>query len=1078
MFSIKNSKFSDCFSCKLLGVPSCILETNCKDDLSKVDIIIVAENPGKNEVEAGIPLIGRSGKTFRKYFDKYLRNLNYLITNVVLCQTIDAEGNTSNPDEETIERCKHNLLALIDVCKPKLIFCMGASPAAAFDIKKVKMTDIRGKIIKWNDYNILPTIHPSYVNRNRKTNPDIEMDFESDFVKAANMLGIDIKQEPQNNENSVSLSKGVQSYRIPEKYYTDEYRLIDVHYSQLKNQVIYIFRDKNNKKVYHTTDSQYYCYQTSPDVDNRPVVKYDDLNPISILYSDRKRFNDLTTYEGDIKINDKHIIDYFIHNKAEAPDTNLNIYYIDIEVDPGDSKGQSNSEDADFPINLVTVRYHGRTTTYVLDNGSKINKIKDVDLKIFKTEKSLLSSLISDLENFDPDIITGWNVIGFDLCYIYNRLPKVGLDQTRLSPFKDVYVSKEADYANTPGYIVVDMMKIYKEFQLKARENYKLGTIVQAEKVGEKIQFEGTFSDFYRTDINKFIEYNIRDTLLLEELEKRIKFLKLLNELRRICSGSYKTCETTQGRLDCLVTKHLKLKGFGSRNSQNLDKIKFPGAYVQDPITGIHNYVFDLDYKSLYPSLVLTYNIGVNTFLMKFENRTFGYDLSYDINNLPDRFNIVKDPLYKKEVVEYTKEQLLNEIKENNLVYTINGCFYKNHNTELSFYSEILEHLLNSRDEYKQKMLELKELKDFENVELYDIRQKTYKVLANALYGILGTNSYRFFNVDMASSITLSGHEAIKNSIIHTEKYMDNLKKGIRGDIDILISKDNMYTDFMDVKLKYVITSDTDSILATLSKFIKSKDYETSIKEMQEICSGIQNFINNQVVSRIINRHNVPVDRNRLKIKNELMCSRGLFVSKKHYALYVIFQENKRVDETTITGLETKRRDFSSYTKECMGELLDIILKSEKISFNQIMTYVKEKEYEFIKRIRCGDKTVARPVGWKKKLVEYKVVPQGVVSMFNWNDLLYNSFEYGTRGYLYKLNGIDLSKAPKEVIENYNKKFVEQGKVLETVCIPDEINKLPDYFIPDMKDMLRFHWQDRYSQLLAPIIKPVELMTI
>jgi uracil-DNA glycosylase family 4 len=1075
LFSIKSSKFSDCFSCKLLNCPSCILETNCQDDLSKVDIIIVAENPGKNEVETGIPLIGKSGKTFRKYFDKYLRNLNYLITNVVLCQTIDEKGNTGNPDDETIEKCKNNLLALIDICKPKLIFCMGSSPAAAFDIKKVKMTEVMGKVIKWNNYDILLTIHPSYVNR-KKHEPEIEEAFESHFIKAARLLGSNIVEEEK--KITVSDLKGVQYYKIPEKYYTDDYRLIDVHYSSLKKQVIYIFRDKNNKKIFHTTNDQYYCYQTQQHVDNRPVVKYDDLNPVVISYDDRKRLTPTNAYEGDIKINDKHIIDYFIHNKAEASDTNLNIYYFDIEVDPGEFKGVPNSEEAEFPINLITVRYHGKTTTYVLDNGSKINKIEDVDLKIFKTEKSLLSSLLSDLESFAPDIITGWNVIGFDLCYIYNRLPKVGLDQSKMSPFQDVYISKETGYANIPGYVIVEMMNVYKEFQLKARENYKLGTIAQIEIGETKLQFDGSFSDFYRNDINKFIEYNIRDTLLLEKLENKIKFLKLLNELRRICSGSYKTCETTQGRLDCLVTRHLKVKGFGSRNSQNLDKIKFPGAYVQEPITGIHNYIVDFDYKSLYPNLVRTYNIGVNTFLMKFENSHFGYDLAYDINNLPDRFNIVKDPLYKKEIIEYTKEQLLNEIKENNLVYTINGCFYKNHNTELSFYSEILGHLLSSRDEYKQKMLELKALKDFENVELYDIRQKTYKVLANALYGILGTNSYRFFNVDMASSITLSGQEAIKNSIIHAEKYMDNLKRGIKEDIDIIISKDNIYTDTMDVKLKYVITSDTDSILATLSKFIKSKDYEMSIQEMKDICSDIQNFINKQVVLRIINRHNVPIDKNRLEIKNELMCSRGLFVSKKHYALYVIFQENKRVDEMTITGLEIKRRDFSSYTKECMKELLDIILKSEKISFNQIMSYVKEKEVEFIRKIRSGDKTVARPIGWKRKLDEYKVIPQGVISMFNWNDLLYNTFECGTRGYLYKLNGIDLSKAPKEVIENYNKRFVECGKVLETMCIPDEINRLPEYFIPDVKDMLRFHWTDRYTQLLEPMMKPVVSMTI
>jgi len=1077
LFSIKNSKFSDCFSCKLLGAPSCILETNCKDDLSKIDIIIVAENPGKNEVEAGIPLIGRSGKTFRKYFDKYLRNLNYLITNVVLCQTIDAEGNTSNPDDETIERCKNNLVALIDICKPKLIFCMGASPAAAFDIKKVKMTDVRGEIIKWNGYDVLLTIHPSYVNRNKKTNPEFEMNFESDFVKAANLLGISVKQ---NNveESFVSTSKGIQSYMIPEKYYTDEYRLIDIHYSSLKNQVIYIFRDKNEVKSYYIVDDQYYCYQTPTKIDNRPVVEYDNLNRLSIKYADRKRLDSKITYEGDIKIYDKHIIDYFIHNKGEAIDTNLNIYYVDIEVDPGESKGVSNADEAEFPINLITVRYNGQTITYVLDNGTKINKIKDVELKIFKTEKSLMITFLDDLDKFNPDIITGWNVISFDMCYIFNRLPKLNINKMRISPFKDAYIDKERGYANVPGYVLIDMCSLYKEFQLKARENYKLGTIAQVEVGETKIQLEGSFSDMYRNNINKFIEYNIRDTMLLEKLENKLKFIKLLNELRRICSGSFKTCENTSGRLDCLVTRHLKCKNFASRNSQGLSKEKFPGAYVQEPMMGIHNYVVDFDYKSLYPSLVLTYNIGINTFLMKFENLRFGYDLAYDIDNLPEKFIIVKDPLFKNERIEYTKEQLLNEIKDQNLICTINGCFYKNHKTELSYYSEILEHLLSSRDVSKRKMLELKEAKEFDMVELYDIRQKTYKVLANALYGILGTNIYRFFNLDMASSITLSGQEVIKNSILHVDKYMDNLKRGIKEDVDITISKENVYTDWMDVKLKYIITSDTDSILATLSKFIKSKDYETSIQEMTDICSSIQNFINNQVVSRIINRHNVPIDKNRLKIKNELMCSRGLFVSKKHYALYVIFQENKRVDEMTITGLEIKRRDFSSYTKDCMKELLDIILKSEKISFNQIMSYVKEKEYEFIKRIRCGDKTVARPSGWKKKLDEYKVIPQGIYAMMNWNDLLYNSFECGVRGYLFKINGIDISKTPKNVIENYNKIFVSGGKTLETICVPDEESRLPEYFIPDMKEMLKFHWIDRYSQLLAPIIKPVELVKI
>src|SRR5574340_1043375 len=128
MFSIKSS-IADCSKCKLLDQPSCILETNCKDDLTKVDVIFIAENPGKDEVKQGVPLIGKAGQTFRKYFQRYkLDKLNYLITNTVLCLTVNEDGTTGNPDEETINYCKVNCFHMIDTCKPKLIVLLGTSP--------------------------------------------------------------------------------------------------------------------------------------------------------------------------------------------------------------------------------------------------------------------------------------------------------------------------------------------------------------------------------------------------------------------------------------------------------------------------------------------------------------------------------------------------------------------------------------------------------------------------------------------------------------------------------------------------------------------------------------------------------------------------------------------------------------------------------------------------------------------------------------------------------------------------------------------------------------------------------------
>ena len=158
MFSIKSS-LADCSKCELLDENSCILETNCRADLSKVELVIIAENPGKDEVKDGKPLVGKAGKTFRKYFNQFnLNKIPYLITNVVLCQTIDKEtGNTINPTEEVIERCKVNCFDLIEKCNPKLIVVMGASGAKAFGIIKKGgsgITTLRGKIYEWNERNI------------------------------------------------------------------------------------------------------------------------------------------------------------------------------------------------------------------------------------------------------------------------------------------------------------------------------------------------------------------------------------------------------------------------------------------------------------------------------------------------------------------------------------------------------------------------------------------------------------------------------------------------------------------------------------------------------------------------------------------------------------------------------------------------------------------------------------------------------------------------------------------------------------------------------------------------------------
>jgi DNA polymerase len=278
MFKIKSS-FADCLNCELFECYSCVLDTNCKT-FDEVDVIFIAENPGKTEVESEppIPLIGKSGQLFRKYFKLFsLDRAKYLITNVVLCQTLLKDGTTGNPSDKTIEMCKVNCFEIIKQCNPKLIVLMGGSAATAFGLfnKGDTITKCRGNMYKWNDIDLLLTFHPSYVNRNKNVE---EEKFKNDIKKSAEIVGT-MKASSKNESIEVTEgSSGVFHYSIPNKYYTSDYKLVDVQYLNKTNEVLYIFRDKDNNKIYHKENDLYVCYKNPDPSTLRPVVSYDKLN--------------------------------------------------------------------------------------------------------------------------------------------------------------------------------------------------------------------------------------------------------------------------------------------------------------------------------------------------------------------------------------------------------------------------------------------------------------------------------------------------------------------------------------------------------------------------------------------------------------------------------------------------------------------------------------------------------------------------------------------------------------------------------------------------------------------------------
>jgi len=1067
MFKIKKS-FADCLSCDLFDASSCIYESNV-DNFEDIDIIFVAENPGKTEVENNPPrpLIGRAGQIFRKYFNFYgINEKKYLLTNIVWCLTLDKDGKTGNPDQKTIDRCKVNCFELIKKCNPKLIVLMGNSPLRAFNIisDKEKITAIRGNVYKWNNIDVLVTVHPSYILHNRNK----EEEFSNDIKKAAELIGLKFDNTSLINKKLENTNFGKFYYKIPDKFYTENYKLIDVQMLR-SNEVLYIFRDKNNNKIYHKENDTYVCYQCKENDDAKLIKPYNELRQIKIQYREKSKLDNNITYEGDVKLAVKHSQDFY-HLKKDIQEPKLpsNILFHDIETYT-DTKENSSPEDANDIICMITYNINDNYKTLVIDPKElKINKkITIENVTICKNERELLNTFINDFRNFDPDFVTGWFSNGFDLPYIINRSKKLSINYERLSKFLEVDADTFNRRIHLSGCVALDMLELYKSFTFGNKESYSLDYIANLELGEGKLGKGYNFSEMFRDDPDKSILYNIRDVVILVKLDKKLKHIAFQNEIRKICKTNFDSSKYPLGQIDSIILAHLKEKNLAAKNAKmNEEKQTFTGAYVQEPIKGLHEYIVDLDATSLYPSTIITYNLGVNTLVMQLKNYKDGFNFLYNPDKIPDKIEVIIDPCFLNKTIVVNKKDLYEKIEKENLIKTVTGCFFKHHDKELSFYSEILINILDSRKQYKKLMFEAKKEENEEFTSLYDSRQNVMKIIANSLYGAMSNVSFRFFNLDIARSITLSGQELLKTCMITTDNYIENKLKNENNDY-IPLQEDEMFSENIQRKINHIITCDTDSLFIGFSKFVKSKNEEENTKNVIKMIGEIQEWINKNIITSFVQKHNVDLKYNKLDFKNEFVMRRGLFLAKKRYTTYAIVQEGVKCDEIVSKGIETRRSDFPSFTKEKLQELINIILKQE-FSLPKILKYTKEIEKEISIKIRNGNKEIARPVSYTKKIEDYKTIPMGVKAMENFNNLEYKVFGVGSRGYLFKIEGIDESKASKEVMEKFYK-FDLFGKLKE-IAIPEVMSDLPPYYIIDYKEMLKFVWLDRIKLLLEPIL--------
>lgn len=230
-------------------------------------------------------------------------------------------------------------------------------------------------------------------------------------------------------------------------------------------------------------------------------------------------------------------------------------------------------------------------------------------------------------------------------------------------------------------------------------------------------------------------------------------------------------------------------------------------------------------------------------------------------------------------------------------------------------------------------------------------------------------------------------------------------------------------------------------------------------------CKILQDYINNDYFPKIVSQHNVKPEYNFIQAKQELVALRGYFPgTKKKYALNIINMEGVPVNEKEIKGLTTRRSDYSSFTRENISKIVDMLILNEVVEFSKIKDFIEEIRKILVDALSLRDLTLGRPVSFKQKLEDYKKIPSSILGMFMWNQLEYEYFTTGTKGYSFPILGIDENLLPID-----KKKKLVGLTIPKCIVVPHEEPKIPDYYILDMTEILAFAWDNRVDEIIDPI---------
>jgi DNA polymerase elongation subunit (family B) len=491
----------------------------------------------------------------------------------------------------------------------------------------------------------------------------------------------------------------------------------------------------------------------------------------------------------DMAPNQKFLIEKY--GLDDKPSTSHREVFFDIECKIGGALTEEYISNAPMPI--TSIAWWDKQLDFwsivVLDPKNKVKHLKFKNKEIIPcaTEEQLLSTFIEKFRDIDPDILIGYNSDYFDIPYLYYRICNVlGYEWgDYLSPIGKVEVKKgneywfRDDYVNIVGVESLDYMRLHKKYYWRDEPNWSLNAIGEKWADISKIEYEGNLNNLYDDDIDKFIQYNFRDVEVLKKLDEKLKYIALTKNLAHKGKHNYSQVYKSSVTHDGAISAYLLSQGIipPPRDKNPIVKKDYAGGYTYCPKAGLYRYMFDEDLTSLYPSIIMTINIGKETLVGRIidandRNNRLGLN---DLLEMDPESDVLIENAERKRVKTKLKN-VIHFIQKDKLAVTANGVMFR---TDIkSVLAVVLEKWFEERVMYKNEMKAAYKKGDKVKEDYYHLMQYSMKILLNSLYGATALPNFRYGNVILSEGITLSGHRVIQESALVANRHINKVMRG------------------------------------------------------------------------------------------------------------------------------------------------------------------------------------------------------------------------------------------------------------------------------------------------------------